>query len=406
MRSRTAAGALCWAILLLLVFGAAAGTTTQDLNGNNGEISRADLNKILAQHKRWLDSHGESGARAELSGVQLRGADLSGAQLNNAALASADLNGAKMNNADLSGADLGGANLRDAKLRRVHLIGADLGGAYLTGTDLTGANLAGAILRGADLKGANLASANLSRTYMDSADLADADLTGATFEPRDFPELLKLARALGLESMTYQDAPSPLTQLRKQFQDAGFREQERAITCALNRAEDNRRFSIERWARRVAFDYPSEYGFAPGRPLRIVLWLWLLSSFVYAGIMHRPGPSGIYFTGTRRWRGRSNTQGIRIRPLGFPAGRGWGLLFPWLKEEWRVFRAAMFFSLMSACNIGFREINLGGWLRMLTRREYDLKAVGWARTVSGFQSLLSVYLIGLCVLTYFSRPFG
>ena len=46
------------------------------------------------------------------------------------------------------------------------------------------------------------------------------------------------------------------------------------------------------------------------------------------------------------------------------------------------------------------------WLRLLTKREYDLKAVGWARTVSGFQSLLSVYLIALWVLSYFGRPFG
>ncbi|MGA9055149.1 MAG: hypothetical protein WB763_01420 [Terriglobia bacterium] len=69
-------------------------------------------------------------------------------------------------------------------------------------------------------------------------------------------------------------------------------------------------------------------------------------------------------------------------------------------------RAAMFFSLMSAFNIGFLDINFGRWVRMLTKREYDLKAVGWAHTVSGFQSLLSVYLIALWVLTYFGRPFG
>jgi hypothetical protein len=45
----------------------------------------------------------------------------------------------------------------------------------------------------------------------------------------------------------------------------------------------------------------------------------------------------------------------------------------------------MFFSLMSAFNIGFHDINFGRWLRMLTKREYDLKAgtrhgAGWAAT--------------------------
>jgi hypothetical protein len=37
--------------------------------------------------------------------------------------------------------------------------------------------------------------------------------------------------------------------------------------------------------------------------------------------------------------------------------------------------------------------------------EYMLRATGWVRTVSGTQSLLSVYLLALWVLTYFGRPF-
>jgi hypothetical protein len=46
----------------------------------------------------------------------------------------------------------------------------------------------------------------------------------------------------------------------------------------------------------------------------------------------------------------------------------------WLRRELRVLRAAMFFSLMSAFNIGFRDINFGRRLRLLTKREYDLNA--------------------------------
>jgi hypothetical protein len=156
----------------------------------------------------------------------------------------------------------------------------------------------------------------------------------------------------------------------------------------------------------IAFDLTCEYGFSPGRPLRIVGVLWLLFSVIYAIFMHLPGTSGIYLVGTRLWRGKSNTQAIQIRPRAIHATKWWELPFLWLRREWRVLRAAMFFSLMSAFNIGFRDINFGRWLRLLTRREYDLKALGWARTVSGFQSLLSVYLIALWVLSYFGRPFG
>ena len=156
----------------------------------------------------------------------------------------------------------------------------------------------------------------------------------------------------------------------------------------------------------IAFDLTCQYGFAPGRPLRIVALLWLFFAVIYASLMHRPGRSGIYLVGTRWSHRRSNTQGLQIRPEVIHVEQRWKVPLLWLKREWRVLRAAMFFSLMSAFNIGFRDINFGRWLRLLTKREYDLKAVGWARTVSGFQSLLSVYLIALWVLSYFGRPFG
>jgi hypothetical protein len=39
------------------------------------------------------------------------------------------------------------------------------------------------------------------------------------------------------------------------------------------------------------------------------------------------------------------------------------------------------------------------------RREFDLRARGWIRCVSGVQSLLGVALIALSLLSYFGHPF-
>ncbi|MDO8092355.1 MAG: hypothetical protein Q6360_02625, partial [Candidatus Brocadiales bacterium] len=64
-----------------------------------------------------------------------------------------------------------------------------------------------------------------------------------------------------------------------------------------------------------------------------------------------------------------------------------------------------YFSLLSAFHIGWREFNIGNWISRIQGREYTLRAKGWVRTVSGVQSLISVYLIALSVLTYFGRPF-
>jgi len=65
----------------------------------------------------------------------------------------------------------------------------------------------------------------------------------------------------------------------------------------------------------------------------------------------------------------------------------------------------LLFSLVSAFQIGWREFNVGNWITRLQPREYTLRATGWVRVVSGVQSLLSVYLLALWVLTYFGRPF-
>ena len=407
MKRATRLGALFFtALLCLSVPPEASGQqpkewTWRDPKGN--VRSRADLDKILAQHKLWVDSGRKSGTQAGLIG-----ADLRDAHLNQADLAGADLNGALLSRAHLNDADLAEANLET-----VFLNGADLRGANLSGANLYNAALEDANLSNASLQDAHLQTAILQGTDLTGADLRGADLEHAVFEPKTLPTLEGIAQALNLELMTYggffgekPGNPGSLTQLRKQFQDAGYRRPEREITCVLNREEAKRDSDVESSFKWIAFDLTCQYGLTPGRPLRIALWLWLLFSLIYAVFMHSRGPSGIYFIGSRVWRGRSNTQGIQIRPRAIRATRWWKVPFLWLRREWRVLRAAMFFSLMSAFNIGFRDINFGRWLRLLTRREYDLKAVGWARTVSGFQSLLSVYLIALWVLTYFGRPFG
>ena len=78
----------------------------------------------------------------------------------------------------------------------------------------------------------------------------------------------------------------------------------------------------------------------------------------------------------------------------------------YLWRSWAALPRGLQFSLLSAFHLGFRELNIGNWLARVQAREYGLQAVGWVRVVAGLQSLLSVYLLALWALTYFSRPFG
>jgi uncharacterized protein YjbI with pentapeptide repeats len=111
--------------------------TTTEVQPKNEPIgiSLLDLAEILDQHKIWVESGGESGNKADLSGVNLAHADLTGINLQSAVL----------NKANLRGADLSLANLRGASL-----VQADLRDTNLLGTELRGANLMGATLYGAE----------------------------------------------------------------------------------------------------------------------------------------------------------------------------------------------------------------------------------------------------------------
>ena len=99
---------------------------------------------------------------ADLSGVNLRHADLRHADLRGA-----NLRRAELWHADLRGAYLGEAELQYANLKHADLRGDDLGRAKFRYTDLRYTDLRGANLRSTDLRGACLNGGNLKDTKFD-----------------------------------------------------------------------------------------------------------------------------------------------------------------------------------------------------------------------------------------------
>ena len=97
----------------------------------------------------------------------------------------ANLSGANLREANLIEANLSGANLIRANLREANLRGADLIEANLSGANLSVANLIRANLSGADLSGADLIRANLMEADLSGADLSGADLSGADLRGAD-----------------------------------------------------------------------------------------------------------------------------------------------------------------------------------------------------------------------------
>jgi uncharacterized protein YjbI with pentapeptide repeats len=115
-------------------------------------VTRRELPEILEKHRLWLDSGGENGTRADVSGKNLSGAELVDARLPDALLNKTILKGADLTLADLRGAALVQTNLADATLlgtqfHQASLQAADMhGAAGLLSPQLAGTNLFGAVL--------------------------------------------------------------------------------------------------------------------------------------------------------------------------------------------------------------------------------------------------------------------
>jgi len=389
---------LGWLVLMLLTLSPVLGQETPKAGikkpwtgklADGREITKGDLDKILQAHILWVRTFGREGQRADLHRAELSESDLSGAILNKANLSGANLVLANLSNALLISANLSVANLSHANLT----------GAYLLWADMTGASLEEANLQGTDLRWSNLSR--------------------ATFEPKagSIPESSKLISIRGLSSLYYFQSPHGLLELREVYKKAGLRDEERQVTFALNHdrwlihAKRNLLGNLERVFQLFCFDLTCQYGMAFGRPLKILGVVLLLLTLPYMlALRCRSRKTGIWLVlMPNRVLGRATkdrpyklTTRTPFRPL--PEK----IVARLITKAWRalrVLRLAFYFSLLSAFNLGWREFNVGNWISRLQKHEYTLRATGWARTVAGLQSLLSVYLLALWVLTYFGRPF-
>ena len=179
----------------------------QNQNPRYRKISDEELRRILAEHKKWRETGGKEGQRADLSDTDLSKKDLHGANLRKA-----DQHEAKLWRADLHGAKLWGADLHGASLGEADLSKADLHGADLWDADLQEADLHGADLR-ADLKYSKFRGATLTQADLRSADLFGADFSEAKLDHAD------LTRATGAQPDQFAYADLTATKLPEELRN-------------------------------------------------------------------------------------------------------------------------------------------------------------------------------------------
>jgi uncharacterized protein YjbI with pentapeptide repeats/uncharacterized RDD family membrane protein YckC len=194
-------------------------------------IYSGQLNKVNLHHIDLSSDRSEFGTfesvldRLDLSGLNLRSANLTEASLNNAFFSSAgkdkrtgtsddaiaDLSGAELKAADLSNSQLIGvslqranlilANLSDSNLSNARIQDANLSSSKLVGTNLEGARLTDSSLTGADLrdvKGKNidLNKANLGRVKARGGDFTNGNLAQSNWQEADLSNTIFINASL------------------------------------------------------------------------------------------------------------------------------------------------------------------------------------------------------------------
>lgn len=357
---------------------------------NGAELYRAKLNQTSLQGAHFRDS--ELGL-AQFDGAKIAGADFTGADLARASLVGADLSRVLLDRTELNGAKLDGAVMIRASLIDAHLMNARL----------TRAQLQGAVLTRSDLSGADLSGADLVRTALDGTYFNGANLHGVHYEPERNPAAVNIALAKELGYITWDSNPEPIYELRKSLLEAGEIEAARQVNAAIRRHGQN-------WLVKVLFDWTCEWGSNWLRPLKLVVFLLIICTPFYWVGMHLRGKNGLYLVSTGQRittsKGREHTFRMTLdMELSMPSKDSFVNMRHRLQLEFTALGTAFLFSLMSVFNIGFREFNFGRWIRMLQPREFDIRARGWVRTLSGIQSLAGVVLVALALLSYFGQPF-
>jgi hypothetical protein len=339
------------------------------------KINKEDLKRILGDLGKWIDTEGKEGQVT-------------------------DLRGANLQKADLQGANLQKTMLWETNLQESDLDGADLQKAFLKGANLQKADLRGANLQEAMLWGANLQEAFLYKTNLQDAILWEANLGGAVFELKSnsLPDIPSIAQAIDLFHLRYEESPHALVELRKAFREAGLRKQEREITFAIKHSgfvnvisKGDLLTKIEVCLGWFFFELTCQWGIAPERPLFILAGLSVLFTFFYMIALNLENKKDGIWKHWIKERSRKDIGKDEPELLTYRGGRA--------------ICNGFYFSILSAFHFGWRDLNVGNWIARIQPHEYTLRASGWVRAVSGIQSLISVYLFVLSILTYFGRPF-
>ena len=385
-------------------------------------LRNAILDSVVLSAYGMIDS-------CDLSGASLRGADLRRLWFTRTNFDSCDLSYAKLDSAllmqctlkdivgpglsavglDLTACNLNGSNLFSADFSHAQITGCKMTELWADSINLTNAVIWAGQLADSRLAFANMEGSNLDRVVMSRTKMPKARVGRTYFLPDSLPELWPLATAEGLRELQHGLDPSSLVRLREAFRIDGFRQQEREIVCALRRHGQ----SVLSYA---FFDLPSEWGSNLRRPWNCLGIVTAVGWLIYFLFMLLAKKSGIYFLDAlKNERPMSLNKSlltadglayaIPIRKQASEFSRLWHRWTARLPVSIRLIWWSLYFSAIAATNFGFRDVNLGRLIRLMSTRDHELKPFGWVRPIFGLQSAICVYLLATWAVSLFGTPF-
>jgi hypothetical protein len=360
------------AITVLNTAGARCRSQVPDSPYGPREKLREKKKEILEDHAKWLKEH-PNPLPSELGPADFRCAALDGESFS----------GLDLRGAVFRGADLGGATFFHVRLDNVSFYDASL----------TEATFSSVTLKGANFGYTDLSDATFEYAILQDADFLNTELLGAVIGERVLGIPDSIRYAANLDKLKFVSDVDTLVALRDVFKKGGRRDLERNVTFAIQADATRSKFRWGNWieaaVRYVGWELPTAYDRSPERALQILLVLIFVFAIPY-------GISLLRWTNPKIWR---------VLPADRLNGDGKQVFEPIKVSGFERVKFALMFSVFSAFQLGWRDLNVGTWLTRLQGTEYSLRGSGWVRTLSGAQSLLSVYLLAMWALTQFGRLF-
>jgi len=380
-------------------------------------FTREQIDEQIRKHQRWLTMVDAKlpiplgQGRADLSNADLQRLDFSQKDLRWVDMTCSSLANTQMTYTILAGAQMACADMQNTNLKRAHLEGADLTRARMCNANLYETHLENATLVGANFEDASFSSAKMQYAYLGFSTLAGSHLD---IDPSSLPlpESMQWVDNLDQVRLGETYSPAGLYKLREQLKSIGLRDQEKQITAAIRRAQmaEPGHSGLEREFNYLLFDKTCEYGKEPGRALKAFVFCLLSFAVIYVFAQMMPSVrSGIWAVWDRdRIHEPDGQPESKVRLTeGFPQSKYTDTTVGKTANRLglNVLSLALWFSLLSATQIGWQAFNFGTWFSRMQPREYSLRATGWVRIAAGIQSLISVYLVALWLATYFGTPF-